>query len=694
MFIVRCIRCCSLFLAVSFILCTLASCMGKTEDKEPEQKSEGLANQFKDEGDDAVSQSSGMIGYGFADGSPDEYTYNGEAVEIPYYIENMGEAGEENAEVGLLLFVDGEAQPFSVYEKEEKTEEAVMQKFSIPPGERMELTLSFFPVSGKKGETIGIIPATIWNPDFVPESGENPVFGNCLKLGANIPLTIQMEADGNKAHKGAQTDTEMMDIPEEILAENEIFFGEGEYDSLDSSVGFTIEPTKEKTNLLTAENGRADITMNLYGGKQVTDKITVFVNNEPVKIDGGDYVKVKTKKGRMWQIRFSLDVSNYKDMNTIYAVAMTSGEDYKVSDIYQSNILLLAKDAQGTENAEKETKEPKFEETTEAGSGEYFYLDYNYENNCLELTDLGNRKAAASIRIGKKEDIMAVFNCENGYAAAKQKLRKKRKAQYVKGIYIPDDTKKTKKNVAAYELILYDKDLKEVSKTDMLDALCGAGGEEVLGEKPVMNCAGTKIAWISAENKVFYMDLKTGQCRSSEAFLKEGIEVKQISFTGDDKLAFIADEGETDTRYGYLDLEKEKLISFTEHDYQASELHTDGQYICVNDVHDPYTNSSSGKVLVLDCETNEHNAFKVDGLESTHAVVTADGGAVIAAKQLNNHAFRVRKYDYETGEKSYEKEVSKTETIKPAQIMRFGEKYIATYMSDSGRGYACEIGVN
>ncbi len=74
MFIVRCIRCCSLFLAVSFILCTLASCMGKTEDKEPEQKSEGLANQFKDEGDDAVSQSSGMIGYGFADGSPDEYT--------------------------------------------------------------------------------------------------------------------------------------------------------------------------------------------------------------------------------------------------------------------------------------------------------------------------------------------------------------------------------------------------------------------------------------------------------------------------------------------------------------------------------------------------------------------------------------------------------------------------------------------
>ncbi len=668
--------------------------MGKTEDKEPQQKSGGLADQFKDEGDDAVSQSQGMIGYGFADGSPDEYTYNGEAVEIPYYIENMGEAGEENAEVGLLLFVDGEAQPFSAYEEEGKKEEAVMQKFSIPPGKRVELTLSFFPVSGKKGETIGIIPATIWNPDFVPEGGENPVFGNSLKLGTNIPLEIKMEADGNKVHKGAQTDAKMIDIPEEILAAQEKFFGEGEYDSLDSSVGFTIEPTKEKTNLLTAENGRADITINLYGGKQVTDKITVFVNNEPIKIDGGDYVKVKTKKGKMWQIRFSLDISNYKDMNTIYAVAMTSGEDYKVSDIYQSNILLLAKKIQGTENAEKETNEPKSEQITEAGSSKYFYLDHNYENNCLELTDLGNRKVTASIHIGKKEDIMAVFNCENGYAAAKQKLRKKRKDKYVKGIYIPDDTKRTKKSVAAYELVLYDKDLKEVSRTDVLDALCGAGGEEALGEKPVLNRAGTKTAWLSAENKVFYMDLKTGQCKSSEAFLKEGIEVKQISFTGDDKLAFIADEGETDARYGYLDPEKEKLISFTEHNYQASELHTDGQYICVNDAHDPYTNSSSGKVLVLDCGTNEHNAFSVDGLESTHAAVTEDGKSVIAVKQLSDSAFRVRKYDYETGEKSYEKEVSKTETIKPDQIMRFGEKYIVTYMSDSGRGYACEIGIN
>lgn len=324
---------------IGFALFALVGCDGndgQNISKETEKNNSELAEQFQD---DTVSQSSGMIGYGFQNDSPDQYTYRGKAVEIPYYIENMGETGEENANVGLLLFVDGEVQPFFVDGKE-----AVMHKFSISPGERKELKLKFFPVSGEKGEKIGIIPATIWNPDYVPESEERPIFGNCLKLGTNIPLTIQMKEDGKKENKCAVTNARMIDIPEEILAENEISFGEGDYDSLDSSVGFTIEPTKEKTNLLKAENGKADITMNLYGGKQVTDKITVFVNNKPVKIDDGDYVKVKTKKGKMWKIKFSLDVSEYDRLNTIYAVVMTSGEDYKVSDIYQSNILLLTTD--------------------------------------------------------------------------------------------------------------------------------------------------------------------------------------------------------------------------------------------------------------------------------------------------------------------------------------------------------------
>lgn len=339
-------------------------------------------------------------------------------------------------------------------------------------------------------------------------------------------------------------------------------------------------------------------------------------------------------------------------------------------------------------SAEKTNKDTEKKDTP------FFYFDYNYENSYLELTNLKTGKVTKSIAVGKKEDIMAVFRWENGYAVARETLRKRRKDQFIKGIYIPDDTEKTEKDVAAYELILYDKNLKQLKKTDLLWAICDSGWEELLEEKPVMNWEGTEIAWISSENKLLYMDLWTGQCKKSNAFSKEGVEVEQMSFVGNKKLSFIADEGETDARYGYLDLEREKLFSFIEHNYQVSELRADGPYICVNDVQDPYTNSSSGKVLVLNCETDKTDAFELDDIESTHAVVTADGRSVIAMKWLNGRAFRVRKYDYETGKILFEKKIEKSENIKPDQILRFDDRYAATYLSDLGRGLACEIGVN
>lgn len=87
-----------------------------------------------------------------------------------------------------------------------------------------------------------------------------------------------MKSDGKAVYKRAEADAKMADIPEEILAAYEGAAGEDSYDFLDDSVGFTMEPSEKNTRLLRTENGKADITINLYGGKQVTDKITVFIN--------------------------------------------------------------------------------------------------------------------------------------------------------------------------------------------------------------------------------------------------------------------------------------------------------------------------------------------------------------------------------------------------------------------------------
>ena len=67
-----------------------------------------------------------------------------------------------------MFFVDGEAQPYSTNEDGKETDESYMHKFSIAPGDRLDFDAAFTPVSGKEGEEIGLIPAIIWNPDYIP----------------------------------------------------------------------------------------------------------------------------------------------------------------------------------------------------------------------------------------------------------------------------------------------------------------------------------------------------------------------------------------------------------------------------------------------------------------------------------------------------------------------------------------------
>ena len=81
--------------------------------------------------------------------------------------------------------------------------------------------------------------------------------------------------------------------------------------------------------------------MRMFGGLNVEDKVTVFVNNKPVKINGGDYFTVKMQKGKMATITFDLDLSEYDEINSIYAIAMTSGKYYELQDVYKTDSMLL-----------------------------------------------------------------------------------------------------------------------------------------------------------------------------------------------------------------------------------------------------------------------------------------------------------------------------------------------------------------
>ena len=49
----------------------------------------------------------------------------------------------------------------------------------------------------------------------------------------------------------------------------------------------------------------------------------------------------KTKKGKMITVTANIDLSGYDRVNSIYAIVMTSGGDYKIQDISKTDSLLL-----------------------------------------------------------------------------------------------------------------------------------------------------------------------------------------------------------------------------------------------------------------------------------------------------------------------------------------------------------------
>ncbi len=294
---------------------------------------EEMAAAFADNRD-VIKQSSGQIGFGYIDAPDEGYVYDGSEVRFRYYIVNMGDEGEENAQVGLMFFVDGEVQPCTI-----EGGKSTFHFFELAPDERKEFEVSFQPVSGNAGQNIGVIPAVIWSPKAMPGSAEHVTFGNCYRLTANVPLPIRMDADGTGEHQASPASYEILDIPEEVLLSLEGSYGSDVYDYLDGTVEFEI--ATEGGPVLYADNGKLDVTLNLYGGKQVTDKITLFIGNEPVTIDGGDYITVDTQKDKMCQIKTTIDVSALEEDSVLYAIVMTAGEDYLVQDIYSTAPVLV-----------------------------------------------------------------------------------------------------------------------------------------------------------------------------------------------------------------------------------------------------------------------------------------------------------------------------------------------------------------
>jgi len=103
--------------------------------------------------------------------------------------------------------------------------------------------------------------------------------------------------------------------------------------------GEEIDPDYQ--GVISTENGRATVHLFVYGGQEVTNRITVFVNHLPVRINGADFIEVQMSQGKMAIFDLELELAELDHFNSLYAIMMTTGEDYHLQDIFKTRTVLL-----------------------------------------------------------------------------------------------------------------------------------------------------------------------------------------------------------------------------------------------------------------------------------------------------------------------------------------------------------------
>ena len=203
------------FLFISLALvCLLAGCSAPQTRDPATDESDSLDAYFEEE---PADNEMGSAEFGLQDPMDTVYTYDGESLEIPFSI--TGASFGKTTEIGVLLFVDGVAQPYSaVYEDGTELEESYMQVFNLDYEQQENFNMVFQPVTGKAGETVPVMAVTILEPSFVAEGPDNPRYGFHHQESATTSRQISFAADAPaQTLAAASTDYNVVDLPQDIL---------------------------------------------------------------------------------------------------------------------------------------------------------------------------------------------------------------------------------------------------------------------------------------------------------------------------------------------------------------------------------------------------------------------------------------------------------------------------------------------
>lgn len=328
-----------LVILLLILSCLLVGCKASKNTEQTSTEKKDLETFFDEP---SSGKEVGAVDFALDDPIDTVYSYKGNPLEIPFTI--TGASAGRTSEIGVLLLVDGVAQPYTIAYKD-GTESAAnyMQVFHLDEGEKVSVNMVFQPVTGKVGESSSIMAVTILEPSFLPKSENNPRYGAYHSYSATIPRQISFQTDApNKSLAVSTADYQVRNLSKEVVDRLSAW---GALEALDTTAELSL--SVPDSNVIKDNGKTATVTLQLYGGPEANFNITLFMNHHPIKIKGADYLSVHTKKNKMVEATFQIDTADLKERNTIYAIAAAAGTDDKLevnNPLKTSSVLMIHKE--------------------------------------------------------------------------------------------------------------------------------------------------------------------------------------------------------------------------------------------------------------------------------------------------------------------------------------------------------------
>ena len=239
------------------------------------------------------------------------FTYDGEPLQLTYMLYNEG----SKAEWGFVIYVNGVMQPYTV---EGKDGESTCHVFTIEKQTRKDLKISFVPVTGKAGEELSIIYATMLMPSYVlPEEKLDNGYGYYHAYNMSLPMKLIMKKDApNKA------------VISTVASKYEI----GEIPSWAEGVNVTDAILESEGNCIYVKNS-ADTTFNISiaGRGDQKYRVSFYINHKLVSaFNGYSYLDVDVKKNKLITISATVSPNDMTGAKFAYAVIVPIMERFSL----------------------------------------------------------------------------------------------------------------------------------------------------------------------------------------------------------------------------------------------------------------------------------------------------------------------------------------------------------------------------